>query len=361
MNLQPYVSFVTWGRNDGYTPGYSDRVSRATSFLARQLDAAGLPSEIIVVEWNPAPGRPLLVDILNLPTALRNVSVRGVVVGAEYHRRLKGAHERGLNGGEAANVGIRRARGLFVTPKASDTIFSSELIGRLARKDLDIHTMYRVDRYDIVDDAVWSSDDSQILNSLARLPAVRHEYLKQSPMWQIRDLHTNACGDFTLMAASYWHQLRGHARDRTVLALDVDSLLMHAAAALGAKECRLPSECRVYKPVHGNLNNRRVTQIWRPWQRKLEDYLLKKHSSEAAHRARMLLNYPRRHVRGVEAVLGPSIERNFVWPATRWAAGETPVPTQPKDWGLAGEPLEIKTLCQASWESSNERLQPSAA
>lgn len=352
MTVQPYVSFVTWGRNDGYTPGYAERVSRATSFLAHQLDAAAVDSEIIVVEWNPAPGRPLLLDVLDVPHALRHVAIRGIVTGAQYHARLRGAHERGMHGGEASNVGIRRARGLFVTPKASDTIFSSEVIERIARHDLDQGTMYRIDRHDITDTSAWMSPEPELLAKLAALPSVRNACLEQSPLWQIRDLHTNACGDFTLMAASHWHQLRGHPRDRTVLALDVDSLVMHAAAALGIKECRWPSDCRVYKPVHGNLNNTRVTQVWRPWQRRLEDYLLRKWTNVAAHRARMLLDYPRRQVRGVESVLGPSIERNFVLPATRWAAGGRPAPTQPEDWGLAREPLEVRSLCGAAWEKA---------
>ncbi len=354
MTAQPYVSFVTWGRNDGYTPGYAERVSRATSSLAMQLEEASLPSEIILVEWNPAPNRPLLLDVLDIPRRLQHVAVRGIVVDAKYHHRLRGSHERGVHGGEAANVGIRRARGRFVTPKASDTFFSSEVIARIAHQELDSGLMYRIDRHDIADQSVWQLDGPELLAKLATLPSTPHSPLEQSPLWEIRDLHTNACGDFTLMAASYWHLLRGHPRDKTVLSLDADSLLMHSAAALGVRECRWPAECRVYKPVHGNLNNARITQVWRPWQRRLEDYLLRKRSSEAAHRARMLLDYPRRRVRGVESVLGPSIERNFVWPATRWARGKKPMPTQPADWGLAQEPLETRVLCSAGWEEITE-------
>ena len=37
--------------------------------------------------------------------------------------------------GEAVNVGIRRARGSFVTPKASDTFFSPPTIAMIARRD----------------------------------------------------------------------------------------------------------------------------------------------------------------------------------------------------------------------------------
>lgn len=366
MNMQPYVSFVCWGRNDGYTPSFAKRVGRALSCLAGQLERAALPSELIFVEWNPAPDRPLLIDVVDVPRELRHVAIRGIVVPPRYHHRLAGSHERGVHGGEAANVGIRRARGQFVTTKASDTFLSPAVITNVARRNLDPGTMYRVDRHDVKidDESIWELDEPRLFARLAALPATPHVRLAQSPVWQLRDLHTNACGDFTLMAASHWHALRGHPRDRTVLALDVDSLVMHAAAALGVRECRWPDSCRVYKPVHGNLNNVRITPVWRPWQRWFEGYLLKRYSSEAAHQARVIFNYPRRRVRGVDSVLGPSIERNFVLPASQWALGGKPAPTQPASWGLGNVSLKERSLCQADWErpaNESESQRSSAA
>jgi hypothetical protein len=351
MTVQPYVSFVTWGRNDGYAPGFVERVGRATSCLAGQLERAAVPAEIIIVEWNPADGPPLLVEAVEVPQTLHHVAIRGIVVPSQYHHRLAGFHERGLHGGEASNVGIRRARGRFISPKASDTVFSPALIERIARQDLDTRKMYRADRHDVViDDTLWKLDEAGFFARLGELPTTPNSPLEQSPLWQLRDLHTNACGDFTLMAAAHWHRLRGHPRDRTVLGLDVDSLLMHAAAAIGVEECRWPEPCRIYKPIHGNLNNARITQVWRPWQRRLEEYLLRRYTGDVAHRARMAFNYPRRRMRGVDSVLGPSIERNFVRPASRWARGATPAPTQPANWGLSDQPLEERVLCQATWE-----------
>src|SRR6478752_6041350 len=124
MTATPYVSFVTYGRNDAYTPSYVHRVNRATICLARQLDHAAIDAEIIIVDWNPPADRPYLSEILDLPSSLRHVSIRSVVVSPEHHMAFVGSAERGIHAGEAANVGIRRARGQFVTPKASDTFFS---------------------------------------------------------------------------------------------------------------------------------------------------------------------------------------------------------------------------------------------
>lgn len=47
---------------------------------------------------------------------------------------------------------------------------------------------------------------------------------------------------------------------------------------------------------------------------------------------------------------GPSIERNFVHLASRWAAGAPFQPSQPENWGLRDEALEERTLCKADWE-----------
>jgi hypothetical protein len=349
MNTSPYVSFVTWGRNDGYTPDYLRRVNRATNCLATQLDRAGIDSEIIIVEWNPVPDRPLLLDVLKLPRSLDHVTIRGFIASSEYHRHHVGAEERGIQVAEASNAGIRRARGRFITAKASDTFFSSEVIAMLARGGLDPDTMYRVDRHDFrVDDpSIWDLDDDQLLARIASLPAAPQEWIEQTAHWGLRELHTNACGDFTLLDASYWHLLRGHPRDETVLSFDIDSLVMHAAAGYGVKECRWPPSCKVFKPIHGRLNNSRIVPVWETWQRKLDRFLANKVGPETAHQARMLFDYPRRKMLGVESVVGHSIERNFVQPASRWAKGELPVPTQPENWGLAGEPLEERILCHA--------------
>ncbi len=355
MSTSPHVSFVTWGRNDGYTPDYLRRVERATSYLARQLDRAGVDAEIIIVEWNPPQDRRLLLEVLDLPRTLRHVTIRGFIVGQQYHLPHAGAAERGIQIGEAANVGIRRAAGRFITAKASDTFFSPEIFAMLAKGGFDPDTMYRVDRHDIEvqDPAIWDLGDDQLIARLAAMPAAPNEWIQQTAHWGLRELHTNACGDFTLLDARYWHLLRGHPRDETVLSLDIDSLVMHAAAAHGVKECRWPPSCRIYKPIHARLNNARIVPVWEGWQQKLDRFLANKVSAESAHKARMLFDYPRRRVLGISSVVGPSIERNFVQPASRWARGELPVPTQPENWGLADVALEERVLCHARWNEAD--------
>ena len=44
------------------------------------------------------------------------------------------------------------------------------------------------------------------------------------------NLHTNACGDFTLLSAADWANLRGYS-ELEVFSMHLDSLLCHAAPA----------------------------------------------------------------------------------------------------------------------------------
>ena len=350
---QPYITFVTYFRNDNYTSDFALRVKRATGCLVSQLQRSTLEAEIILVEWNPPAERPLIIDSLDLPPSGGNVTVRAVVVDGRYHQNFLGAQERGMHAAAAANVGLRRARGRFVTPKASDTYVSNVTIATIARGDLEDGAIYRCDRYDVVlpTTTLETLDDEALLSHLEHLQGVRLSRLEQPEMWKIRDLHTNACGDFILMSRVMWQRVRGYPFDRSVLSLDCDSLVMHAAAALGLHEICLPASCRIIKAVHSHLFPNRINAVWLPWQSKLDAFFAKHDWRKLQHLARTNLDYPRRRVRGIDSVIGPSVERNFVKPAQRWARGIVPGSMSPENWGLADEPLEERILSRAVWDT----------
>lgn len=353
---QPYVTFVTYFRNDGYTSDFAMRVRRAVGCLVGQLEHYQVDSEVILVEWNPPPNRPLIIDAMCDGPQDGHVNVRGIVVDHRYHRSFQGAEERGMHPAEAANVGLRRATGQFVSPKAADTYLSDATIAEIARRRLDPTAMYRCDRFDVLlaTADLEALSDTALLARLESLDGARHSRLRQPASWRIRDLHTNACGDFILMKREMWQEVRGYPYDPSVLSLDCDSLVMHAAAALGIREICLPTACRVIKGTHGHLFPNRTTPVWSPWQRRLDGFLAHVGMEELKALCRMTLDYPKRNVRGVDSVVGPSIERNFALPARRWAHGTRPVATQPTNWGLADEPLEERILCQAHWAKSGD-------
>ncbi|MDI1266030.1 MAG: hypothetical protein PS018_22530 [bacterium] len=348
----PYLSIVGWARNDGYTENYVRRIEHAVGILARQLDRGGIDSEIILVEWNPPPDRPLLADTFASFGPLSHVTIRVIVADRRFHVGWQGWQKRGMHGSNAANVGIRRARGMFVTPKALDTFYSEKLIEQIAKRDLDEQAVYRCDRWDVrlVDDAWIDLSNDALLEELARNVEQKHGRLLHSVDWKMRDLHTNACGDFMLMSARKWAEIRGYQRDHTVLCLDADSIALHAATARGTREVCWQNGCHIYKIQHGMTHLQRTTTVWKDWQRRLDNYLVASKRRELAAKLRIWFDYPRRQVRGVEEILAPSIERNFVAKAERFARNDISLVTNEAEWGLARETLPEKILARGNWD-----------
>ena len=147
-SLTPYLSLVVTARNDDHGGDLLKRMQAFTDGWIEQSNRYGLPSELIIVEWNPLPGRAPLAEALRWPEGNHYCEVRVLTVPAEVHQRYRHAAVLGLYQMIAKNVGIRRARGNFVLATNIDILFSSELVERLARQDLRPEKMYRMDRLD---------------------------------------------------------------------------------------------------------------------------------------------------------------------------------------------------------------------
>jgi len=63
-------------------------------------------------------------------------------------------------------------------------------------------------------------------------------------------VHTNACGNFTLMAREHWSDVRGYT-ELNEFSSHLDSLLCYAAHHAGAREQLLPEPMRIYHIEHG--------------------------------------------------------------------------------------------------------------
>jgi hypothetical protein len=64
-------------------------------------------------------------------------------------------------------------------------------------------------------------------------------------------LHTNACGDFTLLAREHWFDLRGYP-EMDLFSMNLDSLFCFAAHYGGAVEEMLSDPMRIYHIEHGS-------------------------------------------------------------------------------------------------------------
>jgi hypothetical protein len=148
----PYLSVVVTARNDDHGGNLLGRMQTFVNALIGQVKRHRLPLELVVVEWNPPPGRPPLAAALRWPEDFGPCQVRIVEVPPEVHRRYQHAEALPLYQMIAKNVGIRRARGRFILATNIDIIFSGELFEFLAQRRLESGKMYRIDRYDVMPD-----------------------------------------------------------------------------------------------------------------------------------------------------------------------------------------------------------------
>jgi hypothetical protein len=156
----------------------------------------------------------------------------------------------------AKNVGIRRSRGVFVLPTNIDLLFSDELFALFALKELDPECFYRIDRHDISypflpSGLSWEQRLKQCRSSVIRVHG-QHGTNKVGDTPSTGDperLHTNACGDFTLLSRDMWLRLKGYAEFH-LWSIFIDGLLVHAAAVAGLRQVILRDPCRVYHMEH---------------------------------------------------------------------------------------------------------------
>jgi hypothetical protein len=149
---EPYLSLVVTARNDDHGGNLLGRMQAFVNGWIGQARRFQIPSELVVVEWNPPADRPRLAEALRWPADFGPCAVRFVQVPSELHRRFVHAEALPLYQMIAKNVGIRRARGQFVLATNIDILFSSELAAFLAEKRLSCGRMYRIDRHDAMGD-----------------------------------------------------------------------------------------------------------------------------------------------------------------------------------------------------------------
>ena len=147
--MKPYLSVVAASRNDDHGGDPLVRTQIFINTFARQCEQYRLPAELILVDWNPVPGRPGLAGVLQLPAEATYCQGRVITVPTVLHDTFKYAERLPFFQMIAKNVGIRRALGRFILATNIDIIFSDELMGYIGQQQLDPHKTLRVDRYDI--------------------------------------------------------------------------------------------------------------------------------------------------------------------------------------------------------------------
>jgi hypothetical protein len=290
MEPPTYLSIVVTSRNDDHGGRLLRRMQIFVNGVIEQCRRQGLDAELIIVEWNPPPERPRLVEALRWPAEFGPCRVRIIEVPPERHRRFRHSETLPLFQMIAKNVGIRRARGRFVLATNVDLILSDELMAFLAARRLEKDRLYRIDRHDVMAEVPAEGTlDEQLAycrTHLLRIHTRKGSFSLEPdgrrprpagdapPRWhlawpvaqaglrRIKDLvvagggpvtpaplHTNGCGDFTLLSRARWSALRGYA-ELEMFSFHLDSLFCYAAQAAGAAEIVLREPMRIYHIEH---------------------------------------------------------------------------------------------------------------
>lgn len=276
----PYLSIVATARNDNHGGDLFRRMQLFVDGLLEQCQRYRLPSELILVEWNPPENRPRLVEALDWTRQGAFTRVRIIEVPPALHRQFKHASQLPLFQMIGKNVGIRRARGSFVLATNIDILLSNELVAHIASQQLRTDRMYRLDRWDVdpnvpvdvtVDERLaWCRSNCIRLESRdgtrdLRTGAFHRIYWE--PTWRVRllealqalqlvptvtrkRLHLNACGDFTLMHRERWNEVRGYP-EMQMYSMHLDSVLCTAAHFAGAREHVWRDPLSIYHIEHG--------------------------------------------------------------------------------------------------------------
>ena len=157
-----HLSVVAVTRNDDHGGNMLGRMQYFVDGFIAQCSQHQLNAELILVEWNPPPDRPPLEEALTWPEDFGSAQVRIITVPPEVHARFAHSADLPVFQMIGKNVGIRRARGLYVLATNIDILFDDELV-RYLRDRLNPGTIVRADRYDVPADLPKNKPFEQVL------------------------------------------------------------------------------------------------------------------------------------------------------------------------------------------------------
>jgi hypothetical protein len=260
----PYLSVVVVGRNDGYGGDFLGRFRTFVRSFSALAEALRLPSEIVIVEWNPPSDRPRLADAVGWNTAGRKwCSAKVITVPPEVHTEIAGGGGQPLLEYFGKNIGIRRAAGEFVLATNPDVLLSPKLVRFLARR-LSPANIYRVDRWDVrppipeggVLRQLWYCARN-VLKIHATGRSYDPDFRRQLKIWrdgfreapQSAEPHLNGAGDFIAMSRGAWASVRGFPElERFGASHHIDALAVYEALASGLTQSIIPA--RLYHQDH---------------------------------------------------------------------------------------------------------------
>jgi hypothetical protein len=289
--MEPYLSVVVATRDDNHGGNPQARLKAVLGVYKKQAEALKFPIEYIIVDWNsPKEKAGIYPQVKSWGLKSKYLKIRVIKVSDSIHRRMDEA-KIPFYQMIAKNVGIRRARGKFVLASNIDIFLHDELIKLISKRSLNENRMYRSDRCDLDYNFLGRSNlegtsgihgitrkhirnKSILKNDLAMFRTYQNLSLPSftsqvSPgMWlkeRVRiwkksfclfgspgfNLHTNGCGDFTMLSQKAWVALRGYPEFK-VFSFHIDSILCHQAHEFGFFEFVFPDPLVHYHIDHSD-------------------------------------------------------------------------------------------------------------
>ena len=285
----PYLSVVAGSRNDDHGGGMRERMRHFAANLAAQARRFALPTELVLVEWNPPEDRPSLAKSQPWPGSDDLFRFRIVTVPGAVHQRFPTADQVPFYQYLSKNVGIRRAEGRFILVTNVDVILDDALFARLAERTLEPGVTYRTARWDVARDVPFHDDHdrrqktylrhvrrilyhygalevpeemrgdraaiARLLNAEMERMARQHDRLRPllGERWPVMEaiyrLHCNASGDFALMAREDWFALRAYP-EWPVHSWHLDSLFLLQVMEAGIVNRSFDWELPIYHIEH---------------------------------------------------------------------------------------------------------------
>ena len=233
------ISIIIVGRNDNYGGDFEGRLFATTHYNLDAFAKRGIANELVFVEWNPLPDRPLL----SRKVAAAFEQARCIVVDGAVHNHVSRNRHITVFEYHAKNVGAWRANGRWLLLTNPDNYFGRNIFDFLAQGGLDPDTLYRAGRIGIPD-ASGVED-----------PARRDRKADEPPPFY------SASGDFILCSKSLFDRVGGFREDLAFTNTHKDSVFCRAAFDLTGQARKIGSTYHL-RHERNDQKKRRVEYEW---------------------------------------------------------------------------------------------------
>jgi len=278
VSTKPYISFVVVGRNDDYGHNFLGRFQNFLDNLAYFLEKYSIPSELIIVEWNPPEGKKRLNSTIKIPSKRKYLKIRFIEVQKRIHDKIKNPLNLPLLEYIGKNVGIRRSNGKFILCTNPDILFNEEFYKYIQKRNLKNGELYRTKRHDLTKDIPQNLSEEEKIkfceNNYSLVLGTPYNHYRVRKFLdlikfldkEIKNLGKfllnftekycyikymgGAPGDFTLMSKKDWFKCNGYIE--LPLKGYIDNYLIAIASSIKKiKLINLPKNIKAYHQFHG--------------------------------------------------------------------------------------------------------------